>query len=97
VNQTIEHIFKNHDTVLCNLGTILPTKESLQIGENQFIKNELRAKNLENTLSSKFQKKIECGETRFYDGVNKYAIVSRRSFDTLWFVKKDGEWHSEKK
>lgn len=75
-----------------SLGTILPTAHTWKIHnkverkENQ-IKEEIAAKYLAHLTP-----RNEQGETRYYDGPNKYAIVGR-SGRVLWFeIKKDGHY-----
>jgi hypothetical protein len=76
-----------------SLGTVLPTKKSLEINDRYF--NDLRAeqnKIANSTDILKDAEKIEVGgEIRYYIG-NKYAIIGRNK-KVMWFeVRKDGDY-----
>lgn len=75
------------------LGTVLPTKKSLETNDRCF--ENLKAEQNQIANSSDILKnaeKIEVGgETRYYIG-NKYAIVGRNK-KVMWFeVRKDGDY-----
>ena len=79
------------------LGTILPTSESLAI-EDAWHRSRMR----ENESTARrnlagLDKRNEQGETRHYDGQNKYAVVTLNG-DIKWFERRaDGYWYAMKK
>lgn len=73
------------------LGTILPTKKSLQINESWHAQNEREKLRIASAAGLGKGIMIE-GERRYYQGANKYAIVSR-NLRVLWFeVRADGDY-----
>lgn len=78
------------------LGTILPTKESMECNE-LFAQREkaerlrIGAENL-----SQFEYRVVAGEDRWYDGDDRFAIVGRTR-KILWFERRNGDWYSIKK
>jgi hypothetical protein len=73
------------------LGTILPTRESLEAGdrvyEAQLRKNNRTARETFKGIKPRREK----GEDRYYVASDKFAIVSMRSGRVLWFEIRNGE------
>lgn len=73
------------------LGTILPTKRSLQISEDIYQKELTQRRKIAKMHLSQYEYRVVGGEDRYYNG-NKYAIVTRR-MEIRWFeVRKDGDY-----
>lgn len=75
-----------------NLGTILPTKESLAIS-GRYAK-QLAAK--KGTVAERelkhCERRVVGGEVRYYDTTDQYAIVNRQG-QVMWFaVREDGDY-----
>lgn len=74
-----------------NLGTILPTRESLYVGDKAADKFRKSLELKGEKLLGSYDKRVVGGETRYYDG-NRYAIVNRHG-DVCWFeVRPDGDY-----
>jgi len=74
------------------LGTILPDARIEMLSDIQHRKDVLQREATGRKHLSQYHKTTVEGETRYYDGPNRYAIVSRRDCKSiLWFV-----FHNEK-
>lgn len=76
------------------LGTILPTRESERIGDKIYRADQKRKAEVGKSQLSRFDRRAEQGEVRYYDGANRYAVVNSMG-RILWFEKrKDGFWYA---
>ena len=76
------------------IGTVLPTAKSIKVN-NAFAKREARDKERIARTTPELvgceRREMRCGEVRYYDTTDQYAIISRRG-DVLWFqVTADGD------
>ncbi len=80
------------------LGTILPTAKTLRLAD-QYAKElaELKRDTAKRHGLDLLDVRQEQGETRYYDGPNRYAVASKRPGVVLWFSKRnDGYFYAEK-
>lgn len=79
------------------LGTILPTPESERLSARIAAREATARKAAETRLlgGRGYSRQIIGGETRFYDGANRYAIISSRTLRPLWFTRRDDGWYAE--
>jgi len=76
-------------------GTILPTADSLAVNDRWHMTNE-QARRKVAVLAGLTNPQVVGLEVRYYASPNKYAIVSSRTFQVLWFhVTSEGDF-SEK-
>ena len=73
------------------LGTILPDKEKLKKHDRHCDNQRKEFERKASKDLSGLNKRMEQGETRYYYGENKYAIVSR-SGRILWFELRKERW-----
>lgn len=74
-------------------GTVLPSKESLRLGDAHYTKQRVKALAVAKTELSAFRKVVTKGEERYYDGERRYAIVSTRDMKVRWFrVTENGDF-----
>lgn len=79
------------------LGTILPTRASLQATE-AYARDvaSMQAATVAAAGLARFDCRREQGETRYYDGPNRYAVAShRKPGKVLWFTRKPDGWYAE--
>ncbi len=74
------------------LGTILPTRESLAATDRYAAKVEARRETVGRKELAHCDRRVVNGEVRYYDTTDQYAIVSRQG-KVLWFaVRADGDY-----
>lgn len=79
------------------LGNFIPTPQDFIRDEILANEREARRDKIALKKLSGFKRKYEQGETRYYDGPNSYAIVSKRDDKTIkWFKHVSGEWMPDK-
>ena len=75
----------NGDRILeVGIGTILPTRESERIGDKIYRADQKRKADVGKSQLSRFDRRAEQGEVRYYDGANRYAVVNSMG-RILWF------------
>jgi hypothetical protein len=75
-----------------NLGTIFATEAELARSDAFFDGLKLVRESLAKTPDlSSLARRIVDGETRWYDGENRFAVVNA-SGRRLWFTKKGNDW-----
>ena len=81
-----------------SLGTILPTAATLRLADEYAERAEqLNRDTARRTGIDKLEMRHEQGETRYYDGPNRYAVASRRPGVVLWFERReDGYFYAAK-
>ena len=77
------------------LGTILPTRESERVSEKIYRADQKRKAQVGASQLSRFTRRAEQGEVRYYDGAERYAIVNSMG-RVLWFERRADGWHSAK-
>jgi hypothetical protein len=75
------------------LGTILPTRESERIIEELYQADERRKESVGKSQLSRFDRRAEQGEVRYYDGASRYAVVNS-SGRVLWFERGEDGWYA---
>jgi hypothetical protein len=75
------------------IGTIFATDKQLRKMDAFADKQEKARRALGAKDLGHLDKRNEGGEVRYYDGANRYAIVSR-SMRVLWFEKRNGGWYA---
>ena len=75
------------------IGTIFANENQLKEMDCHSNKQEKARRALGAEALGDLDKRNEGGEVRYYDGANRYAIVSR-SMRVLWFTKRSGGWHA---
>ncbi len=75
------------------IGTIFATDKQLKEMDRHSDKQGEARRALGAKDLGHLDKRNEGGEVRYYDGANRYAIVSR-SMRVLWFTKRNGGWHA---
>lgn len=79
------------------LGTILPTAKTHALNDAHFLRVTAAQKRIAKQQLSAFTHRVVGTEDRYYDGDDRYAIVSFQSFRVLWFTKKaDGHFYAAK-
>ena len=74
------------------LGTILPTKETMQMAERFAAKLAKEKETIADRQLRGCRRVVVGGEVRYYDTTDQYAIVSRQG-KVLWFaVRADGDY-----
>jgi hypothetical protein len=75
-----------------HLGTIFATETELTRSDVFFDSLKFARESLAKTPDlSSLARRIVDGETRWYDGENKFAVVNA-SGQRLWFAKKGNDW-----
>ena len=76
------------------LGTILPTRESLAKDDAWHRARMRENESIARRNLAGLDKRTEQGETRHYDGQDKYAVVTLNG-DIKWFERRaDGYWYA---
>ena len=75
------------------IGTIFATDKQLKEMDHHSDKQEKARRSLGAKDLGHLCKRNEGGEVRYYDGANRYAVVSR-SMRVLWFAKRNGGWYA---
>lgn len=74
------------------LGTILPTRQSLSAGDAHADRMEHRRLAIGDRELAHLDRRVVGGEVRYYDTTDQYAIVSRQG-QIIWFaVRPDGDY-----
>lgn len=74
------------------LGTILPTRESLEAGDRHAEKMEMERCKIAVDNLGHCERRVVFGETRYYRNPKQYAVVGR-GMKIRWFeTRKDGDW-----
>lgn len=77
------------------LGTILPTAKS-ERATSAYVMHVRAAQALTAKTLAQFDRRVEYGETRYYDGANRFAVINR-SGSVLWFrIADNGDQFPEK-
>jgi len=78
------------------LGNVLPTRESLAISDRYAARLSIDKATAAASLLPGIPAVIEQGESRHYQGPNRYAVISAR-LRPLWFERRtDGQWYASK-
>ncbi len=92
---TINNAIKNGNSILENgIGTIYASRKQLAKMDKHSDKQEKERLQLAHKMLGHLEKRHEQGEVRFYDGNDKYAILSSRTSKALWFVKRKDGWYA---
>ena len=92
---TINSAIKNGNSILENgIGTIFANRKQLAKMDKHSDKQEKARLQLAHKTLGHLENRHEQGEIRFYDGENKYAILSTRTSKVLWFVKRSDGWYA---
>ncbi len=75
------------------LGTVLPTRASERISEKTYRADQKRKTEVGKTQLSRYDRRSEQGEIRYYDGANRYAVVNSMG-RVLWFEKRKDGWYA---
>lgn len=79
------------------LGTILPTAKTHALNESHFLRVTAEQKRIAKQHLSAYTHRVVGTEDRYYDGADRFAIVSFQNPRVLWFVRKaDGCWYAAK-
>ena len=79
------------------LETILPNAKTHAINEAHFLRVTAEQRRIAKQQLSAFVHRVVDTEDRYYDGADRYAIVSFQNLRVLWFTKKaDGHWYAAK-
>lgn len=92
LEKAINGLIKNgHRIEERGLGTVLPTKASMEAGERHYTKMvRLNAKFAANALRG-CERRVIGGEVRYYEDATHYAVVSNEK--AKWFeVRADGDY-----
>lgn len=77
---------------MTNLGTILPTRKSLEAGDRAATNDARKRLEIGRTLLGACDRRTVGGEVRYYATEERYAVVGG-NFKVLWFtVHADGDY-----
>lgn len=77
---------------MTTLGTILPTRKSLEAGDRFAAKVAAEKDRIGRRTLPHCTRKVVGGEVRYYDTTDQYAIVNRQG-QVIWFqVREDGDY-----
>ena len=72
------------------MGTILPTKESMAIADRLYKKEMAKREQIGDKELSQYPKQVVFGETRYYKNDTTFAIVGRNN-KIKWFEIRNGQ------
>ncbi len=74
------------------IGTCLPTAASMKRGDRHAASVDAAQRAYGAAMLRDCEKRVVCGETRYYKSASKYAVVSR-AMAVKWFeVRADGDY-----